>query len=51
MAIPRRIVRDYMFASRILMKTNDLTNAEIKAVREMLEQLTRKFSPGDDYKS
>ncbi len=51
MDIPRRIVRDYMFASQILIKTNDLTNIEIKAVREMLGQLTKKFAPVDNSKS
>ncbi len=51
MVIPRRIVRDYMFASQVLMKTNDLTEAEIEAVQEMLEQLTKKFAPVNTYKS
>lgn len=32
-----------MFASQTLMRTNDLTNAEIKAVQEILVQLSKKF--------
>lgn len=47
MDIPRRIVRDYVFASQSLMRTNDLTDAEIEAVQETLGQLTRKFAPRD----
>ena len=51
MNIPRRIVRDYMFASQTLMKTNDLNEAEIEAVLKMAEQLTKKFVPVDKYES
>lgn len=43
MFIPRRIVRDYMFASQVLMKTNDLNADEIEAVQEILVQLSKKF--------
>ena len=49
--IPRRIVRDYMFAGQVLMKTPDLTEAEIEAVIEMAEQLTKKFVPVDELQS
>jgi hypothetical protein len=51
MDIPRRIVRDYVFASQILMKTNDLTDEEIEAVQTMLGLLRKRFAPVDNYKS
>jgi len=51
MEIPRRIVRDYMFASQILMQTNDLTDAEQEAAQKILGQLREKFAPVANCKS
>ena len=36
MSIPRQIVRDYMEASQNLLKLEDLTEAEIELVQDML---------------
>ena len=40
MSNPRQIVRDYMEASQSLMKLEDLTDAEIEVVQDMVVQIS-----------
>lgn len=48
MEIPRRTVREYIYVSQLLLKVNDLTNAEIDAVQEMVGRISKKFDSNDD---
>ena len=44
----RPSVREYVQASEILLKLDDLTDAEMEAVEEMLGRLSEKFDSGQD---
>ena len=50
MSIPRPSVREYVQASEILLKLDDLTDAEMEAVQEMLGRLSEKFNSGHNGK-
>ena len=50
MSIPRPSVREYVQASEVLLKLDDLTDAEMEAVEEMLGRLSEKFNSGNDGK-
>ena len=50
MSIPRPSVREYVQASELLLKLDDLTDAEMEAVEEMLGRLSERFNSGIDGK-
>ena len=50
MSTPRLSVREYVHASEVLLKLDDLTDAEMEAVEEMLGRLSEKFNSGNDGK-
>jgi len=50
MSIPRLSVREYRQACEVLLKIDDLTDAEMEAVQEMLNRLSEKFNSGHDGK-
>lgn len=48
MSISRQIVRDYMEASETLLELDDLTDAEIDAMQEMLDRLAEMLTSQRD---
>jgi hypothetical protein len=50
MSIPRLSIREYVEASEILLKLDDLTDAEMEAVQEILDRLSEKLNSGHDSK-
>ena len=50
MSVPRLCVLEYMQASEILLKIDDLTDVEMEAVQVMVTRLSEKFSSGPDGK-
>ena len=50
MSISRPSVREYVQASEVLLRLDDLTDAEMEAVQEILGRLSEKFNSGNDGK-
>jgi hypothetical protein len=50
MSTHRAIVWEYVQASEALLKLDDLTDAEMEAVQEMLDRVSEKFNSGHDGK-
>ena len=44
----RQSIREYLRAMEVLSKIDDLTDAEMEAVEEMLGRLSEKFNSGHD---
>jgi hypothetical protein len=51
MSTHRASVWEYVQASEALLKIDDLTDAEMEAVQEMLDRVSEKFNSGHDGKS
>lgn len=47
MSIPRECVREYIEASKNLLKLNDLTDEELELVQDMLDRLLGMLSEQD----
>ena len=51
MSTPRLSVWEYAHASEVLLKLDNLTDAEMEAVEEMLGRLSEKFNSGNNGES